>query len=63
MKKLKLDTVAVESFATMPDSGGETRGTLYGHAGDDTQVTRSCPTNFCVTIPVTCATFQPTCVQ
>lgn len=63
MKKLKLDAVAVESFATTRDAPTPARGTMYGYAADDTSVTRSCPTNYCVTIPVTCATFEPTCVQ
>jgi hypothetical protein len=64
MRKLKLETIAVESFATTSGSEDAIRGTMYGHAAAaDTDLTRSCPTNFCVTIPVTCPTFQPTCVS
>jgi hypothetical protein len=65
MKKLKLDAIAVESFATTAGCFASIHGTMYGHgAGEaDTTLTRSCPTNYCVTIPVTCPTFEPTCVS
>jgi hypothetical protein len=63
MKKLRLlvDAVSVESFATTAPPAAHSVGTVRAHAesGAPCDLTRSCPTNFCVTIPVTCDTFQP----
>ena len=59
--KLRMDALSVESFATSAPPAAHGGGTVHAHgaSGVPCDLSRSCPTNYCVTIPVTCDTFQP----
>jgi hypothetical protein len=61
--RLELDSVHVESFATARSGLAQMRGTMRAHEEIPTgTLTQACPTNYCATVPVTCATdFAPQC--
>ena len=61
--KLELDSVHVESFATASGGLARMRGTMRAHEDVPTgTLTQDCPTNYCATVPLICATvFAPQC--